>query len=698
MNQNMINFMRDARKNNKTVEVRFGRVLFSGSSGAGKTSFYKLLMNRKRFKQHISTGLAESEQVIAVVKVDMHSQDKHVVLSELDIEKEISKLHSLLDTMASTESSKGKIPAVSKANSEESKLCTVEIQIARKKPHDIPHDIPKIKVIRETEADDKIMNVFTFMDTGGQPQFISMIPAVNSSAMVTFVVHNVAKSLDDKVTVTHGDSLGNPTFHPYTTDCTNAELIKSLISFSNNSMLRKKPFLEGICKNTTKNNISYLSFIGSHIDEASTDENIEHTIRKIDDSLGTMVADAGIKHVWRKMHPDYKYLIPVNSLASEGDNKYGTYDSVEKIRKKLYNKILEQEIYNVPIVWLLLELEIRKKCEKQSFIAYPEIVKLCGEHNLIEKEDDIKNGLRFFHLFGVLLYFDEVSQLCDYVFTDHQWLFNNLTEIVYQSYLNEDQDDTDIVEDFEQKGFFTESMLDKCNLKLKYQNESLQEKDFKEGFIELLKYLRLIAPLAKKDKSVVYFMPSLLSTCNFGNDQHNIPNKYMPENTVMCDKVEPLLVQFKLKKNTDRCGSFPRGTFSCLIVELLQDASTWDIHWLRNRKRVFENLVTLLYKNCLYVTLIDKIFYLEVIILQEKDNNSNLMHFHKIKQALNTALEQIGSKLNFERFVLTYGFICYKCLSIGEHRFLEETSQDALTCCYNHTKRKTDKHAIWNKV
>ena len=695
MNQNMINFMRDARKNNKTVEVRFGRVLFSGSSGAGKTSFYKLLMNRERFKQHISTGLAKSEQVISVVKVDMHSRDKHVELSELDIEKEISKLHSLLDTMANDESSKGKIPAVPKASSEELKLCTVEIQIARKRP---PYDIPKIDLIRETEAEDKIMNVFTFMDIGRQPQFISMIPAVNSSAMVTFVVHNVAKSLDDKVAVTHGDSQSNPTFFPYTTDCTNAELIKSLISFSNNSMLRKKPFLERMCKNTAKNNISYLSFIGSHIDQALAGKSGKDNVRKIDDSLGTMVADAGIKHVWRKIHPDYKYLIPVNSLASEGDNEYGTYESVEKIRKKLYNTILEQEIYNVPIVWLLLELEIRKKYEEQIVIPYPEIVKLCGEHNLIEKEEDIKNSLRFFHLFGVLLYFDEVPQLCDYVFTDHQWLFNNLTEIVYQSYLNEDQDDTDIVEVFEQKGFFTESMLDKCNFKLKYQSKSLQKKDFKEGFIELLKYLKIIIPLTKKDKGVVYFMPSLLSTCNFGNNQHNIPNKYMPENTVMCDKAEPLLVQFKLQKNTDGCGSFPRGVFSCLIVELLQNASTWDIHWLRNRKRVFENLVTLLYKNCLYVALIDKIFYLEVIILQEKDNNSNLMHFHKIKQALNTALEQIGSKLNFERFVLTYGFICYDCLSIGEHRFLEEISQDVLTCCYGHMTIKTDKHAIWNKV
>ena len=685
--------MIEARKNNKTIKVRYGRVLFSGSSGAGKTSFYRLLMNRERFKQYISTGLAESEQVIAVVKVGMHGDDDHVELYELDIETEISKLQSMLNTLASDKLNRVKISVAPKANSEEPKLCSVEKQIVREASS---HDTQKTKLISKTGAKDKIMNVFTFMDTGGQPQFISMIPAVNSSAMVTFVVHNVVYSLEDNVTVTHGNSKGNPTFKPYTIGCTNSELIKSLISFSNNSMLRKKPFLEEMCENATKKNISYLSFIGSHIDEALT-KNSEETIHKIDDSLGAMI-DASVKYVWTKIHPNYKYLIPVNSLASEGDNKYGTYDSVEKIRRKLYDKILEQEIYDVPIVWLLLELQIRKKCEKQSFITYPEIVKLCEEHNLIEKEDDIKNGLRFFHLFGVLLYFDEVSQLCDYVFTDHQWLFNNLTEIVYQSYMNYDQDDISVVRDFEQKGFFTESVLVKCNLKLKHHTESSEniEIDFKEGFIELLKYLRIIAPLTQEGKGVIYFMPSLLRTCNFGSNQHNIPHEYMPENTVICDKAEPLLIQFKLEKNINGNGSFPRGAFGCLVVELLQDTSTWDLHWLPNKKRVFENLVTLLYQNCQYVTLIDRIFYLEVKILQRKGNDSNSMDFHKIGQTLDIALKQIGSKLNFERFVLTYNFICYDCLSIGEHGFLEETSQDTLTCYYKHMKRKTDKHAIWN--
>ena len=472
VNQDMISFMIEGRKNNKTIKLRYGRVLFNGSSGAGKTSFYKLLMNRKHSKQHISTGLAESEQVIAVAKVNVDDKDNYVELYELDIKKEILKLQSLLNIMASDDPDKIKISGGSKANSEESKLCAVEIQMAKE------HDLQNTGMISKVEARDEIMNVFTFMDTGGQPQFISMIPAVNSSAMVAFVVHNVVQNLDDNVTVVHGDSKGNSTFSPYTIGCTNSELIKSLISFCSNSILRKKPFLKEIC-DEPKENVSCLSFIGSHIDEALADEKSKHrdSVKKIDYSLGTMVAEAGLKHVWMNIHPDYEYLIPVNKLTSESKNEYKTYNSVKKIRKRLYDKIKQQEVYNVPIVWLLMELEIRKKCEEkqQKFIPYSEIVDLCEKHGLIKKQDDIKNGLTFHHLFGMLLYFDEVTQLRDYVFTDYTWVFDNLTKIVYQLYEAYDGDEVNVKKDLKQKGFFNKSLLDKCNLKLTHQSESSQE-------------------------------------------------------------------------------------------------------------------------------------------------------------------------------------------------------------------------------
>ena len=274
-----------------------------------------------------------------------------------------------------------------------------------------------------------------------------------------------------------------------------------------------------------------------------------------------------------------------------------------------------------------------------------------------------------------------------------------MTEIVYQSYLNYDQDDIDVVTDFKWRGFFTESLLDKCNLKLTYQSDSFRESEveFKNGFIKLLEFLRIIASLSKQDDSVIYFMPSILSTCNFGDDQHIIPTEVLPEETVVCDKTEPLLIQFKLHDSMDKPGSFPRGTFCCLIVELLQERSTWHLYWSDNEEKVFDNLVTLLHlETGQYITLIDRIFYLEVIMLQEGRTGSCFIQY-KVKQMLKEALKKIGLKLNFEEFVLSFGYICYKCLRKGKHVVMD-TTYAKLCCCHGHTLLKMDKHTIWDKV
>ena len=689
--------MIEARKQKKTIKVRYGRVLFSGSSGVGKTSFYKLLIKKDRSKQHISTKLVQSEQVVAAIKVDVHNEDDYVEFYELNIKDEIHKLQSLLVAMAH-EQQPNKKPEVAsmnttasseelnskQMNNEEVKLCGVENQMASETSS-------STELITGDE-----MNVFTFMDTGGQPQFISMIPAVNSSAMVTFIVHDLQNSLNDKVTVIHGDKDGKQTFIPYTIGCTNLELIRSLISFCNNKFLQKKPFLEKICESRNKENVSYLSFIGSHLDKAN-----ENSAQETDDTLDTVVKDSGLKHVWMGIHPQYNYLIPVNNLTSEEDNEYSTYDSAKKIRRKLYS-ILEQEVYNVPIVWLLLELEIRKKCgEEQKFITYHEIVRLCHDHKLIQREDDIKNGLRFHHLFGVLLYFDEIPELCDYVFTDYQWVFTNLTEIVYQSYLNYAQDNVEAKADFKWRGFFTESLLGKCDLKLKHIDESLGETelDFKQGFIKLLEYLRVTAPLTLVDGSVIYFMPSLLSTCDLKNNQCTFPLEVLPQNAVVCDKTEPLLIQFKLcNEYTDRSGSFPRGTFCCLIVELLQNKLMWSLFWSDKKEKVHDNLVTLLYRPTgQHVTLIDRISYLEVIMLQGEGSIYNSIHY-RLKQILKNALYKTGEKLSFYNFVLVFSFICQKCLTEGRCVLLREASDFTLDCYYGHSTQKTSKHTVWDKV
>ena len=187
-------------------------------------------------------------------------------------------------------------------------------------------------------------------------------------------------------------------------------------------------------------------------------------------------------------------------------------------------------------------------------------------------------------------------------------------------------------------------------MKLKHIDKSLGEKefDFKQGFIKLLEYLRIIAPLPPVDDCIAYFMPSLLSTCDLESKQCALPPGAIPQKAVICDKTEPLVVQFKLRnKHTDRYGSFPRGTFCCLVVELLQDELMWLLSWSDKKEKVFDNLVTLLYRPTgQHVTLIDRISYLEVIMLQNKESIYNSIHY-KLKQILKNALYKIGEKLSF---------------------------------------------------
>ena len=46
-----------------------------------------------------------------------------------------------------------------------------------------------------------VLNIITLLDTGGQPEYIHLLPTVNIHPMVNFVVHDLSRSLEDQVLV-----------------------------------------------------------------------------------------------------------------------------------------------------------------------------------------------------------------------------------------------------------------------------------------------------------------------------------------------------------------------------------------------------------------------------------------------------------------------------------------------------------------
>ena len=713
----MLKIMLQARENGQTINVRYGKAILVGSSAAGKSSFFRLMMKKEHQPQHISTGLANSLQLTFATKVDVSTSGEQVEFLQLDLEKEINELQSRLqESQTHDNASHVQLGEVIENHDISTHVKIAHSEVIEKYDNSTHAKIAHSEVIekantiftsveKEMAASVTIRNVprkslqetwdiLTFIDSGGQPQYITMLPAVNSSAMITFVVYNMkggVEGLDSPVVVAHGDEKGNPTFPPYSIKCTNLELIKTLMTMTNNRFVHKKSFLDKVCVKKG-NSFSFLSFIGTHQDEVC--EDMATNLSKVFDLV---VSEGDIQHVW--IHQN-KYLIPVDNTSSgtANEDKHAAF-----IRKELYNLIQKQDIYSVPIVWVLLELEIRKVCKetKRSFITYNEIRELCKQRKLGSDEEFIKNALRFHHLFGVLLYYEEVDGMRDLVITDHQWLLDNLTKIVYYSY--SEFSDTKVHEDFEHKGIFNETLLEKIDV----GDESIQTFgidrtfDVKKSFLNLLGHLRIIAPLVEQKYTVRYFMPSLLSMCNPASLQ-GILCKYGKCETKGSCNIEPLLIQFTSSSH-DECGSvssngfgaLPRGVFCCLVVELMQKSIEWRPQWSKDENELFCNLVTFYASNnqC-YVTLIDKIFYLEVQIRSKEKIHPSL--FFRIRVIITKALKKVGEKLSLYKFSLSYGFLCYECGGVSrEHMTTVLSKNNEAFCHYDKPTLLNFSHKVW---
>ena len=497
------------------------------------------------------------------------------------------------------------------------------------------------------------------MDTGGQPQFISMLPAVNSFAMITFIVHKIEtggqNSLNKIVEVQYGNEKGEISYKPHPHKYTYLQLIETLISYASNILPPNTKFLDKVKIETKKyENTRSILLTGTHSGDIKL---TEYDLKKSDEELTKVVNKSGVNHIKPKLNKHYKFLVPIdnkmqgkNSEVQVNEKDTRRYTNPRDIRKYIHKFFNYQDKIHVPIKWLLLELEIRKVCQQRNcnLMSYSDVLNLAREKKLdyngefgddvdIDSEQFIKQGLRFHHSFGVLLYFEDVEDMQKLVIINHQWLFNKLSKIVEYSFTCDTQKDLRDLNN----GIFKQSLLGSECLDIGKDFEESQidikSVDPFNAFLKLLEYLRIAAPL--NENASKYFMPFILDSCELTDLKEKVP-EYKTNN------IEPLIIQFI---STDsETYSFPRGVFCFLVVELMVSMK-WEPY-----RQAYVNFITLLKKDTAhYVTLIDRIFCLEVHVAYKKDSNIH----NKICEIINKALHTVGKKLKID-CNLCHGFTC----------------------------------------
>jgi len=616
----MVLLVDEAKSGNYTMKVRHAKILFCGASGAGKTSFVRLLKNKKFKPDHHSTNLGNTQQVMISKKagirgtkwIDLHPKEElcqfklrihhklvckpHLSCSEQH--KDTTKTENIVDTeqFNSCRQDVNEKPQQSQAELLDNlsfknpnfKCVLTEKRLCSKSPN----------LTKDYEEPLPVWDILTLLDTGGQPQFINMLPAVNTSATVMFVVLNMlhvlrAKGFDERVQVHHYKN-GIKSYEPYALNYTNKDLIKCLVALLKDSIITDIPLPGVAISQKGKDNKPGLCFVGTHLDQVN-EKDVDTVSGQLEEIVSQLEPSDNVS-IWNCD----KILFAVdNTLSGNPECSQGSIAS--QICSEIKALLEEKTVYEVPVNWIILELEIRRICGKdnKSFIAISEVVELY--RNIIpgcDKESaevQVRAALRFHHMFGILLYFHMVPGMKDFVISDPQWLFTNLTNFVCFSFDGRIVD-RKALNNLKSKGILSKSLINKIKAD-KIITDSLGGIKF-EFFLELLEYFNIITPYPTKNGSD-YLMLTVLESYK---DEAALFGVMPP-----LDGVE-FVVQFN-------SGTFPRGIFCCLIVQLVQKVDNWNLQVSLGGKRcVYSNFATFCTNSGQYVLLHDKISHLEIQI------------------------------------------------------------------------------------
>ena len=754
--------LQQAKKENLTINVRHAKILFCGAAEAGKTSFCRLLKGEDHVKVYNSTPGANAQQVLISDKVKVVGTNWICLDSKLETQQITNRLISKLRSKKSNNKNASSVSNSPSINSDgvpgkypiqmntkttvvSDSTDTPNLELKHNLSQNLDHlfllenenqttDLFEDEVestnyrqstnqqisieehmlaytdnvnapVSELESIPETWDLFTLLDTGGQPEFINMLPAINSATAITFVVLNMS---DGKACLNNfvkaQFKCEDYDYSDYDAKYTNVHLLKCLLSSIKVSAIQKDSFQSKIVKKVTedKHPEPVVCIIGTCFDVLQSEFGAKYVdeLSEINEEVRNLIEIIENKDILLfkcRVHNMKKcYVIPVDNTISRElqseDQKHETAKTIQEIRK-FCNEILEKKAqYEIPISWFILELQLRNN--DKVCIHLSEVEEIC---NRIMPPDskmndlEIREVLKFYHLSGMLLYFTEVGGMNQYVITNPQWLFINLTKILMCRFAKctSDIHYSNLIEEMN-KGICSIDLLRRLNLDLHGIKLT--------SFINLLMYLKVIAPM--KTIKNAYFIPNVLppfdEKCSFTESKFGTPAAFSRERKCIHPKVEPLLIEFTF-------GTIPRGLFGSLIVQLLQDNK--DTYELCKNNRIlcqYADLITFFITPCWYVFLHDKIDFLE---LQVRVIGKEHSRHYEVQTIVTKALKRVCNEFNWQFSDCRYGFICREHKEYPEHLSLLDSNPPYTNgipeYCHCNNRQLTylnTAHTVWFEV
>ena len=421
--------------------------------------------------------------------------------------------------------------------------------------------------------------LMNMVDTGGQPAFLEMLPALTIGPALYLIFFRLDQELEQSYKVKYGrDNKNIPLGDSYTNEQVIFQALSSIACFSCTT-----PIKEGV-----PNPSHAAVLIGTYKDQLGSDPKAK--ISKKDKELKKT-----LKEVLKcDLKSDQKFLksYSEDQLMFAVDNMNGGEEELRKVHRRLERVI--QQMYKcdnkwkIPASWLMFSIFIRRMNKRTLSLSQ------CREIGRRLNVRDTNEALWFLHhCVGTLMHFSDVKEIKDIVISDPQVVFDSVTDLILNSF-NLKQVSKLACDRFKETGQFCFKDIQRIARNSKSYYLPLPK------LVKLLEHLNIIAPIRTECLSSspqsdvnheVFFMPAVLD--------HATEEQLLVKQS-LTDPV-PLMIHFK-------CGFVPVGVFCAMIASLVAEEGTlgWTLQKPHGGHVLCKNKVTFRISGTFDVTLISK--------------------------------------------------------------------------------------------
>ena len=460
-------------------------------------------------------------------------------------------------------------------------------------------------------------------NTGGQMEFQEVLPLLVSGPSVFFFTFRLDRDLHEYYSIEYELSDGKKSY-PYTSTLSTIDgMMQTLASIS-----AMGTFVYSGLQRRDKALRPKVFFVGTHKDKLDSELADSH-IARVDKELREVIGSTAYYKDLVEFASKSRLLFTVNNFSNSDSDFEHIRSAVQRVATRNDFQMTS------PTHWLIFSLAIRKLNDRViSYDQCLEVARQCGLH-----ADELDEALHFIHSkMGLIRYFP-YEHINDLVFTDPQFLFDKVTELIVDTFTFE-KTTKQAMDEFKKKGIFSLSEFEVISSRADSNMKPFQ-------FAKLLERLRIAAPF-EMDGNRMYFFPCVLAHTRMETPLYHLE--------LLCSPVPNLIVTFK-------CGYCPKGLPGALVTYLLTNEMKSVYRWTLLHDEIFRNQVS--FKVGPLDTVVFKIFstYLEIIFNPKTFAGRDVRCpkervCSNICQAVNAGIIRITSDINYVNAQHFFTFPC----------------------------------------